>query len=296
MVLEIIPIIIQLFINGIINGLIYAMMALGFALILEGIGLYNFAHGAFYVTGGYIVYFFIRTLNINPLISIIVATFFTAALGYMIERTIISPIRQRGGREWMLAGLIAMLSLSVFMENFYLITLGPEYRGLLPFIPGHIKLASIIIDSQKLVNGIVSLCAIVFLHIFLNYTKLGLAIRALTQHGELAELCGINIFNLYPIIFAIGVTLAGLAGILLTSVYYISPTVGHFPGLISFIVVIIAGLGSIIGLVVAGLIIGIVDIFTNYFLSAEWSYIIAFTIAIFILTFRPKGLFGIKRE
>ncbi|MEM3980993.1 MAG: branched-chain amino acid ABC transporter permease [Ignisphaera sp.] len=294
--MEYILTLIQLFISGIVNGAIYALMALGFALILECTGLFNFAHGAFYIIGGYVTYYFTEVFGINPLISMIIAVFFVAAIGFIIEKSVILQIRLRGGREWILAGLIALLSLSVSTENLCLILFGPEYRGLLPIFKGHIKLLSILLDLQKLINAMIALSTVLILYFFLNNTKLGLSIKALAQNRELVELCGINTSKLFSLVFAIGTALAGLAGALLISIYYVSPTAGHFPGLMAFIVVVMAGLGSIVGVILTGFILGITDSVTSYFLSPEWGYLIAFTICMLTLVLKPAGLFGIRRE
>jgi len=120
----------------------------------------------------------------------------------VVERSIVMPIRLRGEGVG-INRAIAVLSLSVLMENLYLTMFGPEYRGLLPFIPGHMGFIPIFADLQKSVNGVTVIGVITFLNFFLNYTKPGLAVRALTQNRELAELCGISTSKLYPVVFAI---------------------------------------------------------------------------------------------
>ena len=286
----------QLLVNAILEGSLYAVMGVGFALILDGMGLFNLAHGAFYVLGGYVTYYSIQALNLGPVGAIVLTVIFMFGVGFFIERAMVAPARVRGGRDWTLAGLIVLLALSVTLSNLWILIFGPEYRGIPSYVPGQIELEGITIESQRLISAVASFGVIGLMYLFLSYTKVGLAIRGLSQNTELSQLCGITPSTLNSVIFGLGTLTAGVAGSLLAPIYYVSPASGDFPGLMSFVVVVIAGLGSIKGLTFAGIIIGAVDSFSSYFFSPEWGYLLAFAFCFIILSVRPTGLFGIKKE
>lgn len=286
----------QLLVNAIIEGSLYALMGVGFALILEGMGLFNLAHGQFYVLGGYVTYFLIAGLSLDPVTTVVLTAISVFAVGFLIERVTISPARVRGGRDWTFPGLIVLLALSVTLANLWIVLFGPEYRGVMPYVTGHISLGELTIDSQRLLSAVITYGIIGVMYLFLSRTKMGLAIRGLSQNIELFQLCGVTPSRFYPIIFGIGALTAGTAGSLLAPIYYVSPAAGDFPGLIAFVVVVVAGLGSIRGLALAGILIGIVDSFTSYFLSPEWGYLTVFAAAAIVLALRPSGLFGTKTE
>jgi len=288
--------VIQLLVGGIIEGLFYALMGLGFGVILEGMDLYDFAHGAFYMIGGYITYYSINAVTANPIIAVILSMAITFLFGCVVDFLTLRPVRKRGREDWVLAGLIILMSLSVLLENLAIIVFGTEYKGVPPYVQGHVTVGDIIIDLQRALSASLSAILILITYIFLKKTKYGRAIRALAQNKELAEISGVNPEILYPIIFGLGACLAAAAGSLLAPVYFISPTIVAFPGLMAFIVVIISGLGSTGGLILGGILLGITSSFVGFLYSNEWAYLVAFAIAIVVITFRPRGLFGVRRE
>jgi len=288
--------IMQLTVNGLIDGLFFALMGLGFSIILEGMDLFNFAHGAFYMVGGYITYLVIKNVTPNPIIAIMFSIIIAFIFGYVVDLLMLRPIRRRGGEGWALAGLIGLLSLSVVLENLAILVFGAEYKGVPPYVRGNVVIGGVIIDLQRAVSALIAVMLILLIYLFFKKTKYGRAMRALAQNKELAEMSGVSPGIMYPMIFGLGVCLAAAAGSLLSPLYYVSPTIGAFPGLMAFIVVIVSGLGSIGGLILTGILFGIINSFTAFFYSSEWGYLIAFTIAIMVITFRPKGLFGVRRE
>jgi len=289
-------IITQLTINGIVDGLFFALMGLGFSTILEGMDLFNFAHGAFYMVGGYVTYLVIKSITSNSVIAIISSIIIAFLLGYAVDLLMLRPIRRREKEGWTLAGLIGLLSLSVVLENSAIIVFGPEHKGVPPYVQGNIVVGSSIVDTQRVVSALLAALLVLSTYLFFKKTKYGRAMRALAQNKELAEISGVDPERMYPSIFGLGVCLAAAAGSLLSPLYYVSPTIGAFPGLMAFIVVIVSGLGSIGGLILTGILFGIVSNFTAFFYSTEWAHLVAFTIAVVVITFKPTGLFGVRRE
>ncbi len=195
----------------------FALMGIGFALILETVGIYNFATSAFYILGGYLTYTFYLLIYPNPAIAILFAAISIYALGLLIGATILKYIkeRSRSEEEWILAGLIALLSLNIFFENLALVIFGPDYKGISYYVIGDLKISDLSINIQKLISAFSAFMIIIVIHLFLKFTRIGIATRAVAQDITIAQLSGIRSDLLQSLAFGLGCTLAAVAGSLL---------------------------------------------------------------------------------
>ncbi len=281
--------IIQLIINGILVGGIYALISIGLTLIFGVLEIINFAHGEFVMLSMYCCYWLFYLAGIDPYISLIIVMPLFFFIGMAVQRIIIQPIINAPP----LNQIFATVGLSIVMMNAALVVFKADYRTVKTIYAAKtIKAAGMMISFPRLMAFVVALAIIAALFLFLKKTYTGKSIRALAQQRRAAMLMGINVYRTYQIAFGIGIATVGAAGAMLIPVYYAFPSVGHLFVLTAFVVVILGGYNSLIGSLVGGLIIGIVESFSGFYLSPHLKEAVYFVIFIFILLFRPTGLFG----
>jgi branched-chain amino acid transport system permease protein len=291
----------QQLINGISQGSIYALVALGYTMVYGVLRFINFAHGDVFMVGAYAGFFLIPILTpviqaspiLGGLLVVLVAMAACATLGVVLERLAYRPLRSRPK----LTVLITAIGVSLFLE----------YAGQLPFIFGPTPktfpelvpsgrawhIAGIVISTTQIMVLTVSLVLMALLRLIVMRTRMGMAMRAVSTNQTAASLMGVNLDNVISFTFALGSSMAAAAGILYASMYpKIDPLMGILPGLKAFVAAVLGGIGSIPGALVGGLIIGIVETMTTAFLSSTYRDAIVFAILIAILVFRPTGLFG----
>lgn len=281
---------IQIGVNGLMMGLVYIMMALGFTLIFGIMRIVNFAHGEFYMLGAIAVMVLFSTFGLNYFVAVMLAAVFVAAAGMFIERVL---LRQFVGRE--LNGMIMTLAIAITIKAIVTILFGPQEVSIPRPVSGVTDLAGILIPNDRMLVGtaaVVTLCAF---YLFIRFAPAGLAMRAVAQDWEAAALQGIRPQRVYLLAFGIGSMLAGLAGALMAPIYTISPYIGSVPMLKAFIVVILGGLGSLPGAVVGGLLLGVVEAGFATFINTTVATMISFALVVAILLFRPSGLMGQSR-
>ena len=284
----------QLLVDGIVAGSMYALMASGISLIWGTMRMLNFAHGEFYMIGGYTLFFALVALKVHPVIAIGLGLLVTFMLGVLVERLIMRWLLLRA--EWEMPTLVATLGLSVFMQNFALRTFGAGDLGLPYVVPGMFHVAGIVLPGQRIAIVLVAVVAFAAVWSILRYTKFGIAIRATSQDRDTAVLMGIDFPKVYMLTFGISVALAALAATMLAPIYSVNPWMGQRPMLKAFIVVVFGGLGSLEGAILGGVILGVIESVGVAVVSSEWQDVIAFAILILVLWVRPQGLFGAKEE
>ncbi len=285
----------QIIINGIITGSIYSLIALGFATIYKIAKFFHFAHGVVYAAGAYLAYAFIIILNINPLISIFLSIMLAALLGIAIDRFVYSPLRKH--KTSSLVFLLASFGVFIFLQNLLQLLFGAQILTLRtgPVKEGHYFLGAVITNNQILI--IVSSLVLFFLcWLFIQKTKFGNAIRAVSDDPIGARVVGINSEKIIMIAFAIGSALAGAAGILISLETNIEPTMGLNAILKGIIASIVGGIGSIPGALFGGLLLGLAENLGIWHIQAGWKDAIAFVILIIFLLLRPSGIMGVKTE
>ena len=281
--------VIQLIINGLLLGGIYALISIGLTLIFGVVEIINFAHGEFLMLSMYGCYWVFQLYGVDPYISLfmVIPTFFL--IGWAVQRIIIQPIIDAPP----LNQIFATVGVSLVLQNVALFLWKADYRTVRTVYSGlSLKTAGLMISFPRLVAFFLALGLIAVLLTFLKRTYTGKAIRAIAQQRRAAMLMGIDINRMYKVAFGIGIACVGAAGAMLIPIYYTFPTVGGLFVLIAFVVVILGGYNSLIGALVGGLIIGVVEAFSGFYLSPHLKEAVYFVIFILILLFRPTGLFG----
>ncbi|HSM57977.1 MAG TPA: branched-chain amino acid ABC transporter permease [Candidatus Sulfomarinibacteraceae bacterium] len=290
----------SLLITGLVMGIIYALMALGLTLIFSILNVINFAHGEFYMLGGYASYLLLEIFTgIHPLLIVPIAALLVAFLGIVFEVGFLRPMHdERIDRPAEYAVLITF-GFSFFLQNLALALFGPFPHSPRSFFEGSISLGFVNVSADRLTASILSLILLGLLLLIINKTWLGKALRAVSQDKQAAAVVGINPGVMNSVAFAMGVGLAAVAGALLAPVFSITPDVGAVPAIRSYIIIVLGGMGSIPGSILGGLLIGLVESFgAGYFPdpSRALNYKTVFGLIIFalVLLLRPRGFFGRK--
>lgn len=284
--------------TGLIMGIIYALMALGLTLIFSILNVINFAHGEFYMLGGYASYFILTTFTgLNPFLALPLAGLIAALIGLAFEVGFLRPMHQGRIERPAEYAILVTFGLSFFFQNLALSIFGPYPHRPPSFFSGAVTLGTVRVSADRLTAGIVSLILLAVLLQVINRTWVGKALRAVSQDKDAAAVVGINPLRMNTIAFGLGVGLAALAGAALAPTFSVAPDVGAVPSIRSYVIIVLGGMGSIPGSILGGLLIGLVEsLGAGYFPdpSRALTYKTVFGLAIFalVLLFRPTGLFG----
>jgi branched-chain amino acid transport system permease protein len=282
--------ILQLTINGLLLGGIYSLIAIGLTLIFGVVRIINFAQGEFLMIGMFATFWIFSLLKIDPYLALFIFTPLLFLLGMGTERLIIKPIQNAPP----LAQIFSTFGLSIVLQNGALMFWKSDYRSLeTSYSNAMISWAGLMINVPRLVAFAVAVGIVIFLYLFLQRTYLGKAMNAVAQDRDAAQLMGVDINRVYMLAFGLGIGLEGLAGALIMPIYATYPTVGFTFGLIAFVVVVLGGLGNMIGAFLGGLVIGLVESFSGFYISPELNTAIYFLIFVLVLIVRPSGLMGI---
>jgi branched-chain amino acid transport system permease protein len=289
-----ISILFEQLINGITQGSVYALLALGFTMIFGTLRMVTFAHGEVYMIGAYVGFEMIRLLYPSFFLARAAALAATALLGVVIEILAFHFLRDAPHAT----SLLVTIGISILLVNLAQLIWGPETQAL-PYALldkmdyGEIEIGGIYISYLQMTVLGVTVLLMALLYILINKTKLGMVIRATAQDYEAAYAMGVGVNGIFMVAFAVGSMLGGVAGVLV-GVYYnlFYPTMGGLYGLKAFSASVVGGLTSLPGAVVAGLIIGIVETFSVEFGASNFRHLFSFMFMILILLFRPGGLFG----
>lgn len=282
-------------------GIIYSLMALGLTLIFSILKVINFAHGEFYMLGGYAIYFVLQVFTgLHPLLAVPVAGLIIALFGLVFEVIFLRPIHKDQVERPGEYAILITFGLSFFLMNLALAVFGPFPQRPPSFFRGVVQVGGMFVSADRLTAASFSLLFLILLLLIIKKTWIGKALRAVSQDRQAAAVTGINSLRINTIAFAIGSGMAAMAGALLAPIFSVSPDVGAVPSIRSYIIIVLGGLGSIQGSVIGGLIIGLVEsIGAGYFPdpSRGMNYKMVFGLIIFalVLLFKPWGLFG-RRE
>lgn len=286
----------ELLFQGLVRGAMYALMGIGLSLIFGILGVVNFAHGEFFMMGTYVMIFVITTLGFPFAVGIAAAAAVLFLIGLAIERGLVETLRKRAGRDWLLDSFVLTIGLMVILQNLAQLAFGSRRRGITEMIHGDFTIGEVIIPYERLAILGMAVLVVGLLAAYIKFTNMGKAIRAAAQNAEAAQTLGINVNHIYTIAFGLGAALAGVAGALLISIFPAFPTVGYQPVLKSFAVVILGGLGNIPGAIAGGFLLGIVEAYAIFFMSAGWQAVLTPLIIVAVLIVRPSGLFSAKGE
>ena len=278
-------------VNGLSLGGIYAMIALGYTMVYGIAKMLNFAHGDIIMVGGYTILLF---LPINPIVALIASVLFCVFLGIVIERVAYKPLRGASP----LAVLITAIGVSNLLQSVAQISFGSATKFVNIAELGTVSLGSFSVYVSTILTLVTSVVVMVALTLFIKYSKVGRAMRAVSEDGGAARLMGINTNVVIAVTFAIGSALAALASICyLLKSPAIMPSFGAMPGIKAFTAAVIGGIGSIPGAMVGGILLGIIECFCQSFpVIAPYTDAIEFAILIVILLVKPNGLFGRRRS
>jgi branched-chain amino acid transport system permease protein len=277
----------QVIVNAISLSLIYILFATGLTLIMGIFDVCNFAYGEFVMAAGFVTYFVVGKWGLPYIIAPFAAMVLVSLIGVIFEKGIFYPMRNRGGLE----PALATFGSSSIMQTAALILFGGMPLGVPQILNGQFKLGSASVPNNNIPIIVGGFLMIALLFLFVQKTKLGLAIRALQQDQDAAALQGINIASTRIVIWVVASCLAAVAGVLLASTTYVTPWMGSGYLLKGFAVVIMGGLGSIPGALIGGFVLGFVDSFGQTYLGS-YSYMFAFAFIMLVLIIRPQGLMG----
>lgn len=281
-------------IAGISLGSIYALIALGYTMVYGIAKMLNFAHGDVIMVGAFMMFIALTKMGLHPILCIIFGTVICTILGVVIEKLAYKPLRKATS----LAVLITAIGVSYFLQNSAQLIFGAGSKTFTSlFGSGNILLfdGQIIISHNTIVTICVSVIIMIGLTLFINKTKTGRAMLAVSEDKGAAQLMGINVNKTISITFAIGSALAAIAGALLCSSYPIlSPTTGAMPGIKAFTAAVLGGIGSIPGAMIGGILLGVIENISKVYISTQLSDAIVFGILIIILLVKPTGILGKK--
>ncbi len=276
--------------NGLRTGSIYALIALGYTMVYGIAKMINFAHGDIIMVGAYSLYVFTVLLGLHPVLAVILTIVVCSVLGIVIEKVAYKPLRNAPS----LAVLITAIGMSYLLQNVALLIFKatPIPFASIISVPS-LRLGSVTISGITIVTLVVTTISMIALTSFINNTKTGRAMRAVSEDKGAAELMGINVNKTISITFAIGSGLAAVAGILFICQYQsLQPTLGALPGIKAFVAAVLGGIGSIPGAMLGGIILGIIESLSKAYISTQLSDAIVFSTLVIVLLARPSGLLG----
>jgi len=283
---------IQQLINGITLGSIYALISLGYTMVYGIIKLINFAHGDIFMVGAYIAFLSVAYLKLGLIPSLLISMIFCSVLGILIEKFAYKPLRNSPR----IAALITAIGVSLLLENLMQIIMGADSRVFPRLVAEknyHLFQGRIVINNKQIYLLIITILLMIILNFVVKKTKIGKAMRAVSQDMDAARLMGINVDTTISYTFAIGSALAAAAGVLV-GLYYntINPLMGVLPGLKAFIAAVFGGIGIIPGAMLGGFSLGIIETLVSGYGSSMYKDAVAFALLILILIIKPSGLLG----
>jgi branched-chain amino acid transport system permease protein len=281
----------ELFTQSVIIGLsigsIYILMALGLTLMFGMMHIINFAHGAIYMLGAFVVYYVFYLGGIPYTMAFFAAMILLGLFGFAVERFIYRPVR--GGIE---PTLVALNAITTLLQAAGYPIFGPLDKNVPSVFEGSYTILGTPISTERLVIIPVAAVLVIALYLFINQTRIGAAMRAIEQDKEAAALQGVNVNVVNAVAFAVGFALAAAAGALMAPIFKLDPMMGEQPLLKAFIIIILGGLGSIPGAILGGLILGFIDSMVATAVGVEPAFLLSFVFIIILLLFKPNGLFG----
>ena len=281
---------IQTLISGLSLGSIYALIALGYTMVYGIAKMLNFAHGDIIMIGAYAGIIAVGQMNLPPLAAVLLRILLCALLGVLIECLAYKPLRQAPP----LSVLITAIGVSYFLQNLALILFGSQQKAYPTLaVMSHYTIGGVTVDGISILTLLVTAVIMVVLTFFINKTRLGKAMRAVSEDKAAASLMGISVNGTITLTFAIGSALAAVASIFYGMSYvYIKPTTGAMPGIKAFTAAVFGGIGSVPGAMLGGILLGVIEQLSKTYISTLWSDAIVFGVLVLVLVVKPTGLLG----
>jgi branched-chain amino acid transport system permease protein len=277
----------EILIYGAVTSAIYALLAVGFTLIFGVARILNLAHGSFYALGAYGTYVLTSLAGLPLWQAASIAIAFVAVFGIVVEKVLIRPLRHS-----QLGVLMISLAIALVVEQALFLVFGSEYRNVPAFVDTKINLGGVDVAGQRLLTLVVAAVAIAALYLFIQFTRLGSAILAISQDPEAAKYMGIPSDKIFSLVMAISAALAALAGVMAGPFLSVQPSMHLLPIVKAFAIVVVGGLGSIPGSIAAAFLLGYAETCVAYLISASWTEIVSVLATLLMLVFRPAGIFG----
>jgi branched-chain amino acid transport system permease protein len=283
----------QIVVSGVMIGAIYGLASIGLTLIFGVLRLINFAHGHFLMVALYLAFWLNSAFRIDPYAGALIVMAALFMFGWVVQYVLIKPTLGKPSAS--IAQTFVTLGLAMALQNGALALFSADYLSVrTPYSNSSVTIFGASISVPRLVIFVVTIGVAVGLHLWLKHTYFGKAIRATVDNARAAQLMGVDINRVFLVTFGIGSALVGLAGALLLPVYYVFPRLGLDFVLITFVVAVLGGLGSIWGAVTAGFLIGVIETASGFLIGTAWKQAIYFGLFILVLVVRPAGLFGVR--
>ena len=277
----------EILIYGAVTSAIYAMLAVGFTLIFGVARVLNLAHGSFYALGAYGAYVLTSVVGLPLWLAAILSVIGVAVFGVLVEKILIRPLRYS-----QLGVLMITLAIALVVEQTLFLTFGSEYRNVPAFVDAKINIGGVDVAGQRLLTLVVAGVSIAVLYLFIQRTRLGSAILAISQDADAAKYMGIPSDRIFSLVMAMSAALAAMAGILAGPFLSVQPSMHLLPIVKAFAIVVVGGLGSIPGSILAAFMLGYAETIVAYEISTSWTEIVSVLATLLMLVFRPAGIFG----
>ncbi len=295
-----------LLVNMVVTGGMLALVATGLTLMLGVLNIPMFAHGEYFMIGSLIAYYIFTPISefifehpeswlvtFGPFIAIIGALAGGAIAGAISEKLVFGPLRRRSTDNWVMNSFLLTVGLSVLLINLHQLIFGADFKGIVGYWQGMpISIADVYVSKDRVMAFIISAVIVALFYLFMTYTRTGMAIRAVSQDIIGAEIVGIDIEKIVLLTISLACALAGVAGGSLLFMYPSYPTVGLEPLYMAWFVVILSGLGNILGAVAGAFMVALLKVITMEYVGAGWDFVVPSALIMFILIFKPSGIFG----
>lgn len=282
----------QSVVTGLLLGGVYALVSIGLTLIFGVLGVVNFAHGAMLSMSMFIVYWLTTSVGLPVYVSTLVAVPVMLAFGFCVQMILLNRLTLAGSHE---GPLLLTLGLSLLIINVLLMIFGGRPLSVPSSVEGSLRVFGAIASYERLIAFGGAILVAIALTLVLKKTSFGMSIRAVSANSQGAALVGVNVGRVYAVTFGIGAACVAVAGGLLAPILSLSPTVGEEFTILAFVIVVLGGLGSVVGAMVGGIVIGLVQTVGALYLPGTGSLILVFGVFVLVLLFRPQGLFGATR-
>jgi branched-chain amino acid transport system permease protein len=283
-------ILLQLLVGGLLAGALYALLACGLNLIFGVMRVINLAHAELMLIGAFGAYVLFNIFGLHPLLSLLIIVPAIFVLGYYFQRVLIERVVERP----MLTSLLATYAVSIILINIGLLIFSADFKSV-PVLQGSFLVGDLVISKPRFTAGLISLVLTVVVYQFLNRTRLGKAIRAVSEHAQVAQICGIDVRKIRMLTFGMAAAMAGAAGVMLSIIYSFWPGSGIDFIQKCFAIIIIGGMGNFVGAFYGGILLGVVEAFVGGFFSTQWAEAVAYLLLVTVLLIRPTGLKGVAR-
>ena len=286
-------VVIQIIASGLTLGAMYAVSTIGLSLVYGSLNMLNMAHGALLALGGYICFYSMTALGLPGIVGVLATILVCGIVGLLIYVFTAAPLL--GSPQFETGVFIATIGFGTIVENVILRLFGPQPQPQPLQVPGDIVIGNVHIPNQNLMILAVALVLMAAIALLLKRSRLGRAIRATAQNREAAQLMGVRVGWIYALVLVLSGGLAGISGIMISSLSSLLPNMGGDPMLKAFIICIVAGLGNVTGAVIAAIALGLLEATAQYNLGTQYSFALLLLLVIVVLIWRPYGLFGRKQ-